>query len=271
MKNSQFIYTSGEFAKLAGINKRTLHYYNDTKLLVPEYVGENGYHYYSVSQIADLEFILALRRMGMSIKEIKAYVGHQSSESFEALLQEKLQLIEESIAQLSEMKAYLTHKATLLDLSRQAQHGKIELVEQSQRKIVTSASIRNLSEEEEFATVAAFFKRLKALFGSYDSFGCCLTMDAIAAKDFQAYENYFVYAPQDADTYDEIAPAGTYLHAYCVGDWDQLPAVYEQILAYAEKNHLRLVGSAYEEGLNEMSLQSMDEYITLISIRCERA
>lgn len=270
MKNSKYIYTSGEFAKLVGVNKRTLHYYNDIGLLVPEHVGENGYHYYSVTQIADLEFILALRRMGMSIKEIKAYVGHQSAESFEVLLQEKLRLIEESITQLSEMKAYLTHKATLLDLSRQARHGKIELVEQPQRAIVTSASIRNLSEEDEYATVAAFFRRLKQLFGSYDSFGCRLTMDAIEAKDFQSYEDYFVYAPQDVDTYDEIVPAGTYLHAYCIGDWEKLPAVYEQILTYAEMNHLKLMDSAYEEGLNEMSLQSMDEYITLISIRCER-
>ena len=47
MKNKKYFLTSGEFAKMNGINKRTLHYYNDIGLFRPEMIDENGYHYYS--------------------------------------------------------------------------------------------------------------------------------------------------------------------------------------------------------------------------------
>ena len=46
MKNKKYFLTSGEFAKMNGSNKRTLHYYNDIGLFRPEMIDENGYHYY---------------------------------------------------------------------------------------------------------------------------------------------------------------------------------------------------------------------------------
>ena len=70
--------------------------------------------------------------------------------------------------------------------------------------------------------------------------------------------------------YDEIREKGLYLEAFCVGNWDLLPALYQQILDYAQINHVVLVGYAYEEGINEMTLDSMDDYITRILIKVEK-
>lgn len=67
MKNKKYLFSSGEFARLNGINKRTLHYYNDIGLFCPEVIGENGYHYYTCFQTVQLELILTLRRIGLSI------------------------------------------------------------------------------------------------------------------------------------------------------------------------------------------------------------
>ncbi len=69
MGNTKY-FSSGEFARLTGVNKRTLHYYNDIGLFKPQLIGENGYHYYSGMQFAQLELILILRRVGLSIEEI---------------------------------------------------------------------------------------------------------------------------------------------------------------------------------------------------------
>lgn len=33
---------------------------------------------------------------------------------------------------------------------------------------------------------------------------------------------------------------------------------------------MELVGYSYEEGLNEMSLQSRDDYITMITVGCQK-
>ena len=77
MKNKKYFLTSGEFAKMNGINKRTLHYYNDIGLFRPEMIDENGYHYYSRFQAVQLEMILIFRRLGLSIEEIRTYTDHQ--------------------------------------------------------------------------------------------------------------------------------------------------------------------------------------------------
>ena len=34
MEHKHYLYPSGEFAKLTGVNKRTLHYYNDIGLFL---------------------------------------------------------------------------------------------------------------------------------------------------------------------------------------------------------------------------------------------
>lgn len=70
MDQKKYLYSSGEFAKFTGVNKRTLHYYNDIGLFQPEVIRENGYHYYTCFQFAQLELILTLRKVGLSIDEI---------------------------------------------------------------------------------------------------------------------------------------------------------------------------------------------------------
>ena len=61
-------FTAGQFARLHQLNKRTLHYYDDIGLFSPAYKGENGYRYYTYQQSAQLENILAMRQLNMSIE-----------------------------------------------------------------------------------------------------------------------------------------------------------------------------------------------------------
>lgn len=63
-----------------------------------------------------------------------------------------------------------------------------------------------------------------------------------------------------------IQPAGTYLRAFCRGSWDNLPDCYHRLLSYAEKKHLTLLGYSYEKGINEIVIDSQDDYITQIEI-----
>ena len=39
------------------------------------------------------------------------------------------------------------------------------------------------------------------------------------------------------------------------------------MLAYASENHLILTGNAYEAGLNEIAISSMEAYVTQVMIR----
>jgi len=60
------------------------------------------------------------------------------------------------------------------------------------------------------------------------------------------------------------------LRAYHQGDWSELPARYQEILAYAAQENLELYGYAYETGLNDAVAKSMADSITEILIPVRR-
>lgn len=61
MTDKKEYYTAGELAKLFGIPKQTMFYYDKMGLLTPEFVAKNGYRYYAMPQYLTLEIILFLR------------------------------------------------------------------------------------------------------------------------------------------------------------------------------------------------------------------
>lgn len=65
------MYTVKQLADLAGVSVRTLHYYDEIKLLQPSSVGDNGYRDYSEANLLRLQQILLYREMGMGLLQIK--------------------------------------------------------------------------------------------------------------------------------------------------------------------------------------------------------
>lgn len=82
-------FTAGELASLFGISKQTLLYYDKIHLLSPDFIGENGYRHYSVAQYLDLEIIVNLRSLNISLADIKYYLEHRNKECFLEQLQKR--------------------------------------------------------------------------------------------------------------------------------------------------------------------------------------
>lgn len=266
MNNKKFLFSTGEFAKLNGVNKRTLHYYNDVGLFCPKFIDENGYHYYSCFQAIELEMILILRKVGLSVEDIKSYTNSPSQASFTQVLTEKKQIIDKFIHQLLEAKNFLQKKLDKLEMGLSAVHGQIEKIQLPERKILLSSPISGNYDEADFSIASEFSFRLKELFGLYDNFGSRIPIEDAVKGNMTGYHSFFAYGNEETDVYDDVIPAGNYLRAYCVGGWDNLKEVYERLLNYAREEKLTLYGYAYEEGLNEMSLGKDGDYITMIIV-----
>src|SRR5699024_926678 len=63
--------TVKEVADLAGISVRTLHYYDDIGLLVPDEITDSGYRLYSDENLETLQQILFFKELDFPLKEIK--------------------------------------------------------------------------------------------------------------------------------------------------------------------------------------------------------
>lgn len=95
-------YTTGAFAKLAGVSERTIRYYDKVGLLKPSSVKENGYRQYTDYDLFDLQKIISLRQMGFSIEEIFPIV--MEKQDVEESLQMQIELVNSKITQLQYLK-----------------------------------------------------------------------------------------------------------------------------------------------------------------------
>lgn len=128
MFQNSILFTAGQFARLHHLNKRTLHYYDDIGLFSPAYKGRNGYRYYTYQQSGELESILALRELNMSIGEIKEYLNRPTAQRFIELSEKKVGEIEETIQNLETLRNVLKKKQEMLRLSMEVRDGQIDLI-----------------------------------------------------------------------------------------------------------------------------------------------
>ncbi|MGL9728731.1 MerR family transcriptional regulator [Enterococcus sp. DIV0756] len=108
-KIEEKLYRIGMFSKMNQVTIKTLRYYDEVGLLRPRFIDpDNGYRYYSSSQLEPLHRLLALRRIGYSIEEIKQV---QDGESEQRILQRKkqqlLKEISDRMSMLSQIEGYL--------------------------------------------------------------------------------------------------------------------------------------------------------------------
>lgn len=78
-------YTVKQLADLAGVTRRTLHYYDQIGLLDPAEYGENGYRHYDEGDLLRLQQILFYREMGLKLAEIKALLNKPDYDVIQAL------------------------------------------------------------------------------------------------------------------------------------------------------------------------------------------
>lgn len=66
------MFSVGEFSQLAQVSRRLLRYYDEIGLLKPMHIDKfSGYRFYSVEQLPDLNRILALKDLGLSLDQIR--------------------------------------------------------------------------------------------------------------------------------------------------------------------------------------------------------
>ena len=109
----------GELSELYAVSKRSLRIYHDMGLLVPEYVDERtGYRYYTPSQFPQLESILQMRALGLSLNNMRSIFNQQNLNTCEALFGERLDELNREIAELTTARNSLMRQINSCKLLR---------------------------------------------------------------------------------------------------------------------------------------------------------
>ncbi len=127
------LYTTGEFAKRAGVTIRTIRYYDKVGLLKPTFVAENGYRQYTDQDYIKLQKIISLKQLGFSLEEIYPLVIEDNQEAFLGSLDLQIELINKRMHHLQLLKDSLKSTKFLVEQDQMEWNKIIELIQLSNK------------------------------------------------------------------------------------------------------------------------------------------
>lgn len=112
-------YTVKQVAKLSGISVRTLHHYDAIGLLKPSYIGDNGYRYYGLTELACLQQIMFYRELDLPLADISRIMASDETarltalESHRAILRTGLERHQRLLKSIDNTIAHLKGETTV--------------------------------------------------------------------------------------------------------------------------------------------------------------
>lgn len=258
------IFTVNEYAKLHEIGKRTLHYYDEIGLFSPAVKKDNGYRYYTSSQSSTLEMILTLKELNMSLNEIKSYMSSRKPEDFKELLQEKQRAIEDEIVRLNEIKQMLQSKENLLEILEEDME-QIVIISSEPKFYITT----EIDHPDNYGTKMMEHGTILPNHFFNHEIGAMIDTFKIRQGDYNNTD-YICSRVEKKHPYTHVREAGNYIRAFQLGDFSDMTPTYQRILAFCDANELSLTGYSYETGVNDMSVLKIEDYVTMIEVRCEK-
>ncbi len=270
-KYLQEMMTISQFSKLAGISRKLLIYYDNSGLFSPEYTATNGYRYYSYEQLHSIFVIIVLKELGLSLKEIKEYISSYSSEDEINFLRKQDEVLSKKIRQLESTQDMLRSRLKRAEIARKQETDRITISYEKEAPLFISAPLPHIKKDEiPFEMWNDFAKNcIDAGISNGYSDGYIISKESLEEKHTDKIR-YLAFYVKDPAFSNAVLPAGTYLTAFCKGNFDTLSTepVYRKMLNYIENHNLEIAGNAYEERLlDEVSVKDKD--LQLLRIRLQ--
>ncbi|QDR79387.1 MerR HTH family regulatory protein [Sporomusa termitida] len=248
-------FTTGQFAAMYGINKRTLMYYDSIGLFKPAVVKENGYRYYTIAQTTLFDAIQLLRKLRVPLAEIKKQLTHYTPQSLLEFLHNQNQRLTEEISELLWLQKVVRNKIGTMEAKLTIDPAKIEILELPPQAIVVSESIAGMAVEKAMKTLTDFMYDCYHTH-SYSGYPGGYMLAAGHLQQRNSSPNAFSQITHCFYTIDEkkaqsinctYKPGGRYLVGYYKGDWPQIQQALQQLTDYAAVHRLTFTGHGYIE------------------------
>ena len=245
VKDSGTLYKIGMFAAMNHVTVKALRFYEEQGLLIPALIHpETGYRYYTLSQMAVLHQITALKLAGFTLEEIASINAGADEEA--VLLKKKAELlakISELTRQIAVVDGYLSKRKNGLSSP--------VLVKTIPETTVAAMKIRIESYD-------CLFDRMPEMGALMEKVGC-----ECAIPEY-CFTNYLEPGYKDEDVLVEICESvvaakeetgGLYfrtlpeIQAACIfhkGSYRSFAESYETVLKYIEENGYEIAGEIRE-------------------------
>ncbi|WP_297883754.1 MerR family transcriptional regulator [Phascolarctobacterium sp.] len=271
-KNKKKLFTTGELAALCKIHRKTLLFYDKLGLINPEFIDDNGYRYYSRRQFFSLEIILALRKLDMSLPEIKTYLNAKSLSNYKNLLKERTAVLDKLLLTIQKMRSDLDERIDSLEAIELIQPNSISLACEQEEYLCLSAPIPPNADLKIRTKISAnHFLNVSNYFSFNDHiFGYILDREAFTNGQRPHTKFFFNSIPQALDSpYFFLKPAGLYVNFYFKGIYCSYGKPYlDQLYSYVKDNKLEVISDVYMTSIkNHWVTDDNSNYLNKLSLQ----
>lgn len=272
------MFTVGEFSQLAQVSKRLLRYYDEIGLLKPSHTDRStGYRYYSAAQMTDLNRILALKDLGLSLEQIQRMLSDQVStdEMHGMLLMKKVEIEQQLRIELGRIRKIESR----LESIRSAEAGKPLNVVIKRAEVQPAMAVRTVVES--FSHAMSLFMQVREALPERTGHGLFFVMcydydvtDRDMDLEFGCLTESRSRALVKMDNglelrYRELPAAEMMATTVVQGALETIHTGYREIGMWAEANDYKLAGLPRELSLNIPRAADWSDLITEIQYPVE--
>lgn len=267
MDNDKFLST-GDFAKICNVTKQTLFHYDEIGLLQPHHKSDNGYRYYSYQQLEMMYVIDSLKEIGMSLNEIKQFIGMTTPELMIETFKEKSLLLSEKIASLLRIQKVIEKKIAITEQALRLDFSQISIEQGNEHYLCLSDSMLYCTNQQYAQSVTKlYYTCIENQLNEGDSIGVMVHREQLMQHDFINYSYLFAKVPFTDKVPLYKKEKGLQVVGYHIGHYDHVGQTYTKMLDYMAAKQLQMKNYSFEEYiLDGVSVQGIEQYVTKITI-----
>lgn len=276
--NETIYFSTGELAKMLGISKQTVIYYDKIGLITPEKRGYKDYRRYSLEQADELDTILTFRSLGVPIKELMAYLNEKSPKRCIDLLHHQKNQIDAEIERLEYIRRKIESRTAILQNVLELDdfnHVKIEEHKTEPLLVEYCKEETQKAYMEAFIRLCHISKQLQVDF--MNPIYSILNQKDLQQQNYKAVNCYGILIPKEAPLTDVkhyctiTKPKGIYACTYHKGSPETIPNSYERLNSFILEHGYEVCGHAYEKDLfSTLTNQEHDEFIRKVSVQVKK-
>jgi len=260
------LFSIGEFAKFSRLTRDTLLHYDRIGLLQPAYRGDNEYRFYTGNQLAVVNVIRTLQKLGMSLEEIRDLKDRRTPALSEEVLEQQIERIEGKIDEWVRARKLLhTIRKTIQSVSN-VNENEITIQFLPAEAIILG-DLNDTSRGRTFLdTLLSFYHSMSEKYPDLDLnyyVWAFISEERVKKGDVNGADRYYFYNPEGHDK----RPAALYAIGYSRVGYFQGEELYKKMVEYIDSSGFEICGPAFVEyPLNEVCVAEENSYLMRLMI-----
>lgn len=267
----QRLFQIGEVAKMFHISVGSLRHYEQTGLLMPEYIDKaTGYRYYSVRQFEVLNTIRYLRVLDMPLGQIGEFLKNRDVEVMKEKLLKQKELVSEKQRELAAIERKIDHRLQQL---ADAQNSELDTLRVKKLPACRLVWIRDSLRPQSYLDLEYAIRRLeqnqKEPVVFLGKVGLGISGKKLMDGKFDQYDSVFLILDEE-DIYEgetEECPESLCVSMRFCGSHREAGARYQGLMDYIKEQNLEVAGFSREITMIDYGLTNdTEKFVTEISI-----